>query len=106
MCTVSGGSTGRVVVGLDTCCGRLTHFQVIQGLLDRTMQLLEVPLSTSQGDDGGYYLKASDGEWRECGSGWMCTLWVCSMCVCMCVYVCVCVCVCCLCCVCAVLVRA
>ena len=75
-CNVHGQwrSTGRVVVGLDTCCGRLTHFQVIQGLLDRTMQLLEVPLSTSQGDDGGYYLKASDGEWRECGSGWMCTM--------------------------------
>ena len=116
MCTASGGSTGHVVVGLDACCGRSTHFQVIQGLLDRTMQLLEVPLSTSPGDDGGYYLKASDGEWRECGSSWMCTLWVCVLmfvhmyihccdvcsvyaeacvcvCVCVCVRVCVCVCV-------------
>ena len=36
------------------------YFQVIQGLLDRTMQLLEVPLSTHEGD-GGYYLKASEG---------------------------------------------
>ena len=99
------GSTGLVVVRLEACYGHLTHFQVIQGLLDRTMQLLEVPLSTSQGEDGGYYLKASNGEWRECGSGLMCTYvvmcapWkhVCGcgcLCVCMCLFVCLCVCVC------------
>ncbi|KAK7094107.1 phenylalanine--tRNA ligase beta subunit-like [Littorina saxatilis] len=34
-------------------------FEVIHGLVDRLMQLLEVPPSKS-GDDGGYYLKASD----------------------------------------------
>ena len=88
------GSTGLVVVGLKAC-GHLTHFQVIQGLLDRTMQLLEVPLSTSQGEDGGYYLTASNGEWRECGSGDVCSMEACVR-----------VCVCCLCCVCAVFVCA
>ena len=88
------GSTGLVVVRLEACYGHLTHFQVIQGLLDRTMQLLEVPLSTSQGEDGGYYLKASNGEWRECGSGDVCSMEAC-VCVCVCV-VCV-VCVLCLC---------
>ena len=43
----------------------MSHFQIIQGLLDRTMQLLEVPLSTRVGD-GGYHLKASNGEQTQC----------------------------------------
>ena len=64
------GKTVHMTKGLHSCCGQLSHFQIIQGLLDRTMQLLEVPLSISEGDDG-YHLKASDGEWRgeECMEG-------------------------------------
>ena len=34
--------------------------QVIHGLLDRVMQLLEVPFSESQGKEG-YYIKAAEG---------------------------------------------
>ena len=40
-------------------------FEVIHGLLDRVMQLLEVPPG---GGDTGYCLKASDGELGEADS--------------------------------------
>ena len=36
-------------------------FQVIHGLLDRTMQLLEVPYSEDKTSQHGYYLKAHEG---------------------------------------------
>ena len=36
-------------------------FQVIHGLLDRTMQLLEVPYSEDKTSVHGYYLKAHEG---------------------------------------------
>lgn len=36
-------------------------FQIVHGLLDRIMQVLEVPWSQQKTSDG-YYLKAADGE--------------------------------------------
>ena len=38
---------------------RTPGFEVIHGLLDRVMQLLQVPFTK---DDTGYYLKAADGK--------------------------------------------
>lgn len=36
-------------------------FEIIHGLLDRIMQVLEVPWSTDK-TDTGYYLRAADGK--------------------------------------------
>ena len=36
-------------------------FETVHGLLDRVMQLLEVP-SVKQGDSAGYYLRGNDDE--------------------------------------------
>lgn len=41
-------------------CNKSAGFEVIHGLLDRVMQLLEVPWSSDKGDLG-YYLQAEDG---------------------------------------------
>lgn len=38
--------------------------QVIHGLLDRVMQLLDVPFSAKK-DKTGYYIKAADGQWSK-----------------------------------------
>jgi phenylalanyl-tRNA synthetase beta chain len=41
-------------------CNRTPGFEIIHGLLDRLMQLLEVPRSSNK-DVAGYYLKPVDG---------------------------------------------
>ena len=41
-------------------CSFSVHFQVIHGLLDRIMELLEVPHSETEGTKG-YYLKSGEG---------------------------------------------
>ena len=43
--------------------------QVIHGLLDRVMQLLDVPFSAKK-DKAGYYIKAADGERRLSEENW------------------------------------
>ncbi|XP_015520165.1 phenylalanine--tRNA ligase beta subunit isoform X1 [Neodiprion lecontei] len=40
-------------------CNKFAGFEIIHGLLDRIMQLLEVPWSTAK-DSNGYYLRAAD----------------------------------------------
>jgi len=41
-------------------CNRTPGFEIVHGLLDRLMQLLEVPRSNNK-DVSGYYLQAVDG---------------------------------------------
>jgi phenylalanyl-tRNA synthetase beta chain len=41
-------------------CNRTPGFEIIHGLLDRLMQLLEI-LRSSNKDMTGYYLQAADG---------------------------------------------
>ena len=45
---------------------RSIRLQVIHGLLDRTMQLLEVPPSETKNPHQGYHLKAFNGEYFYC----------------------------------------
>lgn len=42
-------------------CNKSAGFEVVHGLLDRVMQLLEVPWKL----DGGYYLQAIDGKFTR-----------------------------------------
>ena len=43
-------------------------FKVIHGLLDRTMQLLEVPYTEDKSSLRGYYLKAHEGTFMTCSA--------------------------------------
>lgn len=42
-------------------CNKTAGFEVVHGLLDRVMQLLEVPWSK----ENGYYLEATDGGFKN-----------------------------------------
>jgi phenylalanyl-tRNA synthetase beta chain len=53
-----GARNERRVCALN--CNKTPGFEIIHGLLDRLMQLLEVPRSSNK-DGIGYYLKAVDG---------------------------------------------
>ena len=49
-------------------CDTSSGFEVIHGLLDRTMQLLDIPLCTQE---NGYRLRPVDGNWTlVCLSTW------------------------------------
>lgn len=46
-------------------CNKSAGFQVIHGLLDRVMQMLQVPWTSNKGSGDqtlGYYLEADDGN--------------------------------------------
>lgn len=45
-------------------CNKNAGFEIVHGLLDRIMLLLEVPWSRKK-DSIGYYLKASNGKFRK-----------------------------------------
>jgi phenylalanyl-tRNA synthetase beta chain len=53
-----GARNERHVCALN--CNKTPGFEIIHGLLDRLMQLLEVPRSSNK-DGTGYYLRAVDG---------------------------------------------
>ena len=49
-------------------CNKTAGFEVVHGLLDRAMQMLEVPLiaSTDTKASTGYYIKERDGMYCRC----------------------------------------